>query len=253
MTDAPPRAQPRLRWLPARIATIRDETPTVRTLELEVPGWPGHRAGQHVDVRLTAADGYQAQRSYSIASPPESATVVLSIERVPDGEVSGWLAAEAGVGDVFDVRGPIGGYFVWDAGDPGRLQLVAGGSGVVPLLAMLRHRVAAGGRQPVRLLYSARTADEVIARAELDALAAGDHDVDVIYTFTREAPTGWMGLTRRVDDAMVREVLWPPEVDATTFVCGPTPFVEAVATALIARGHAPDRVRTERFGPTGGS
>lgn len=243
----------RLRWLPARITALRDETPTIRTVELEVPGWPGHRAGQHVDVRLTAADGYQAQRSYSIASPPEADALALTIERVPDGEVSGWLAGEARVGDTFDLRGPIGGYFVWDVRDGGRLQLVAGGSGAVPLLTMLRHRVAAGGRQPVRVLYSARTIEDVIARDELDGLAAQDVDVDVTFTFTRSAPAGWTGATRRIDEAMLRDVLWPPEVEATTFVCGPTPFVEVVATALIALGHVPDRVRTERFGPTGGS
>jgi ferredoxin-NADP reductase len=201
---------------------------------------------------LTAADGYQAQRSYSIASPPEADAVALTVERVPDGEVSGWLAAEARAGDVFDLRGPIGGYFVWHAGQPGRLQLIAGGSGAVPLLAMLRHRVAAGGRQPVRVLYSARTIDDVIARAELDGLAARDDDVAVTYTLTRAAPQGWWGPTRRVDTAMLREVLWPGDVNVTTFVCGPTPFVESVATGLIALSHAPDRVRTERFGPTGG-
>lgn len=253
MTDGRILGRPRLRWLPTRIIAVREETPTVRTLELAVPGWPGHRAGQHVDVRLTAADGYQAQRSYSVASPPEAEALTLTIERVPDGEVSGWLTAEAAAGDVFDLRGPIGGYFVWDAGDRGHLQLVAGGSGVVPLLAMLRHRVAAGGHQPVRMLYSARTIDDVIAHEELDALAARDADVDVTYTLTRAVPPGWTGATRRIDEAMLREVLWPAAADATTFVCGPTPFVETVASALIALGHMPDRVRTERFGPTGGS
>ena len=226
----------------------RAETPTARTLVLDVPGWPGHRAGQHVDLRLTAEDGYQAQRSYSIASAPEEPAIELTIERLEDGEVSTYLADEVRAGDELELRGPIGGWFVWDAARAAApLLLVAGGSGVVPLAAMLRHRAAAGGELPARLLLSARSLADVYYRDELERLGA-----DVRLTLTRARPPGWTGYGRRVDEAMLREVAFPAEEAPDVYVCGPTPFVEGVAELLVALGHDPRRVRTERFGPTGG-
>jgi len=219
------------------------ETPTVRTLVLDVPGWPGHRAGQHVDVRLTAEDGYQAERSYSIASAPGDAPA-LTVERLQDGEVSPYLVDEVVPGDRFELRGPIGGYFVWDPdGSPDPLLLVAGGSGIAPLMAMLRHRAEVGSDVPARLLYSSRTLEDVIYRDELDRIGA-----EVALTLTRQRPPGWTGYARRVDAEMLREVSFPPEQSPRVFVCGPTTFVEAVADALVALGHRPGRIRTERFG-----
>jgi ferredoxin-NADP reductase len=238
----------RLIWRVAEIADVRAETPTVKTLVLDVDGWPGHRAGQHVDVRLTAEDGYQAERSYSIASAPDGALVELTVERVEDGEVSPYLTEEARPGDQLEIRGPVGGYFVWDPRPGGPVLLVGGGSGIVPLMAMARQRAAAGDDVPVCLLYSARSWDDVIYRDDLDALR-GD-GLDVVYTLTRSQPDGWTGYSRRVDANLLREVA-PPDF-ALAFVCGPTPFVEAVASALVSLGHDPSRVRTERFGPTGG-
>lgn len=225
-----------------------------RTIVLDVPGWPGHLAGQHVDVRLVAEDGYQAQRSYSIASAPEDPMLALTIERLEDGEVSPYLADVLQPGDGLEVRGPIGGYFVWHVRDGGPLLLVAGGSGVVPLLAMLRHRAhaddAARARAPARLLYSARTWSDVIDREELERLAMTTN-AEVTFTLTREVPEGWMGLKRRVDREMLGAVAWPAAATPLAYVCGPTPFVESVATLLVELGYDPLRVRTERFGPTG--
>ncbi|MGE5801859.1 MAG: ferredoxin reductase [Gemmatimonadota bacterium] len=245
-------APPRLEWRVASVVEVRDETPRARTLVLDVPQWPGHRAGQHVDVRLVAEDGYQAQRSYSIASPPEDEAVALTVERLNDGEVSPYLV-ELRPGDGLEVRGPIGGYFVWNVAVGGPLLLVGGGSGVVPLMAMLRHYAradaAARAAVQVRLLYSARTRDEVFYRAELEQLA--DARVEVVLTFTRTAPPGWTGYRRRIDRAMLEAVSWPPTAAPHAFVCGPTPLVESVATLLVDLGHAASRVRTERFGPTG--
>jgi ferredoxin-NADP reductase len=219
------------------------ETPTVRTLVLDVPGWPGHRAGQHVDVRLTAEDGYQAERSYSIASAPGDPPA-LTVERLEDGEVSPYLVDEVIAGDRFELRGPIGGYFVWDAdGSPDPILLVAGGSGIAPLMAMLRHRAEVGSDVPARLLYSSRTLEDVIYREELGRLGA-----EVTLTLTREQPPGWTGYARRVDAELLREVSFPPEQSPRVYVCGPTSFVEAVADALVALGHRPGRIRTERFG-----
>jgi ferredoxin-NADP reductase len=219
-----------------------------------VPQWPGHRAGQHVDVRLVADDGYQAQRSYSIASAPEDATVALTVERLDDGEVSPYLCDVLRAGDGVEMRGPIGGYFVWDAAVDAPLLLVAGGSGIVPLMAMLRHRARLDAARlasvPARLLYSARTWDDVIYREELERLA-GASDVRVELALTRDAPDGWRGYRRRIDRAMLEEVGWPPSARPRAFVCGPTPLVESVATLLVELGHDPARVRTERFGPTG--
>jgi ferredoxin-NADP reductase len=238
-------------WLRARVSAMRDETPDIRTLTLDVPGWPGHRPGQHVDVRLTAADGYQAQRSYSIASAPEAGRLELTVERLEDGEVSTWLAGTAREGDTFELRGPIGGYFVWDVAISGPVHLVAGGSGVAPLLSMVRHRVAAGGDQPMRLLYSARSLNDVVAHDELVDLAARHSGFELVCTLTRAQPPGWNGYARRVDRALLAEALWGPETEARTYVCGPTRFVESVASTLVDLGYRSDSIKTERFGPTG--
>ncbi|MFL5575063.1 MAG: ferredoxin reductase [Gemmatimonadaceae bacterium] len=236
------------------------ETSRARTLVLDVPGWPGHRAGQHVDVRLTTEDGYQTQRSYSIASPPEDARLALTVERLDDGEVSPYLTDELRVGDRLEFRGPVGGYFVWEVALGGPLFLVAGGSGIVPLMAMLRHRAAALGAAgtdarhgtPTRLLYSSRRWDDVIYRDELARLAEDDPTLEVALTLTREPPQGWAGFRRRIDRMMLAEVGWPPAERPHVFVCGPTPLVEAAAAALVELGHDAARVKTERFGPTGG-
>jgi len=244
----------RLEWRVATVVDVRDETPRARTLVLDVPQWPGHRAGQHVDVRLVAEDGYQAQRSYSIASPPEDRGVALTVERLDDGEVSPYLVGELHRGDGLEIRGPIGGYFVWDVALGGPLLLVAGGSGIVPLMAMLRRhaRADASARAavPVRLLYSARTPADVIYAAELERLA-DPPAVEVVLTFTREAPVTWTGYRRRIDRAMLEAVIWPPPAEPHAYVCGPTVFVESVASLLVELGHAASRVRTERFGATG--
>ena len=246
--------QPRLEWRVATVVDVRQETARAYTLMLDVPQWPGHRAGQHVDVRLVAEDGYQAQRSYSIASAPEDGTVALTVERLEDGEVSPYLCDVLDVGDGVEVRGPIGGYFVWESNHAGRLLLVGGGSGIVPLMAMLRHHARADpvvrARAPVRLLYSARTRADVIYREELERLAETP-DVDVTFTLTREAPADWQGYRRRIDKGMLGAVGWPPSEMPRAFVCGPTPLVESVASLLVELGHDPARVRTERFGPTG--
>ena len=241
-----------LGWRQATAVETIAETPRVKSLVLEVPDWMRHRAGQHVDVRLTAEDGYQATRSYSIASPPEKQRLALTVERLDDGEVSPYLVDELRVGAPLELRGPIGGYFVWEASMGGTLLLVAGGSGIVPLMAMIHHRIAAGSDVPIRLLYSVRTPDDVIYRQELDRLATGAQGIDVIYTFTRTAPAGWTGYQRRIDAAMLAEVGWPPELQPATFACGPTQFVETAANGLLARGYPAARIKTERFGPTGG-
>jgi len=240
------------RWVLGAVKDVVAETPRVATIRLDVPGWPGHLAGQHVDVRLTAPDGYQAQRSYSIASAPEDREVAITVERLDDGEVSPYLAGELRAGDQLELRGPIGGYFVWTAQAARPLLLVAGGSGVVPLMAMLRHRAAAGSRAPARLLYSSRTLADVIYRTELEQLEGRNDGLDVRHTLTREKPAGWKGYTRRLDAAMVGEVAWPADTEPSAFVCGPTAFVEAAATLMVGMGYAPEWVKTERFGATGG-
>jgi ferredoxin-NADP reductase len=240
----------RLTWLVGEVTDAASETSRVRSLFLHVPGWPGHRAGQHVDVRLTAADGYQAQRSYSIASSPEDERVVLTVERLEDGEVSPYLVDEVRVGDRFELRGPIGGYFVWEAASAGPLLLVAGGSGIVPLMAMIRHRQAVGSTAPTRLLYSSRTLEDVIYGEELERLAGVGNGLEVFHTLTRGQPSGWTGYARRIDAEMLREIAWDDE-RAQAFVCGPTRLVESVAGELVALGYEPRRVKTERFGPTG--
>jgi ferredoxin-NADP reductase len=244
----------RLDWRVATVVDVRDETARARTLTLDVPDWAGHRAGQHIDVRLVAEDGYQAQRSYSIASAPEDSSVALTIERIDEAEVSPYLCDVLHVGDGLEVRGPIGGYFVWDVTQPGPLFLVAGGSGIVPLMAMLRHHARAPEstrtQAPAKLLYSARSWDDVIYRAELERLADSPY-VDVTIALTRDAPADWRGHRRRIDRAMLEEAGWPASRAPRIFVCGPTPLVESAASLLVALGHDPLRVRTERFGPTG--
>ncbi len=239
----------RLSWQLASVAEIVRETARVHTIVLDVPEWSEHRAGQHLDIRLTAEDGYRAEREYSIASAPGE-PAAITVERLEDGEVSSYLVGEIRVGDAFEVRGPLGGYFVWGPEDGGPLLLVAGGSGVVPLRSMLRHRDRSGSDVPIRLLYSSRSLDEVIYRTELDEAIDG---VEVVYTLTRAQPPGWDGYARRVDAALLREVAWPPEESPHTFVCGPTSFVETVARELVDLGYRPERVKTERFGATGGT
>jgi ferredoxin-NADP reductase len=245
--------QRRLTWRFGDVVELIDETPRVRSVVMDVPGWPGHFAGQHVDVRLTADDGYQTQRSYSIASAPDTLErLTLTIERLDDGEVSPYLADELRAGDRLEFRGPIGGYFVWDVTVGGPLLLVAGGSGICPLMAMLRHRAARGSSVPTRLLYSSRSLEDVIYRDELDRLAANGEGLEVVHTLTRMQPLEWSGYRRRVDRQMLAEVGWPPAQRPLAFVCGPTPLVESVAELLVASGHEADRIKTERFGPTGG-
>jgi ferredoxin-NADP reductase len=237
-----------------RVATVRDaiaETADARTLVLDVPDWPGHVAGQHVDVRLTAEDGYQAQRSYSIASAPEDRELALTVERIDDGEVSPYLVDEVRAGDRFEVRGPVGGHFTWRVEEGGPLLLVAGGSGLVPLMAMLRHRAARRSPVDARLLVSARRWEDVLYRTELETQAEG-HGVRASYTLTRERPDGWTGFAGRVDAAMLTAVGPPPSQSPRVFVCGPTAFVERVADLLVGLGHAPRAIHAERFGPTGG-
>ena len=230
---------------------VLPETARAATLVLDVDGWPGHRAGQHLDVRLTAEDGYQAQRSYSIASAPGEARLRLTVERLDDGEVSPYLVDELRPGDGLEIRGPVGGYFVWEPGSGRPALLVAGGSGVVPLMAMLRHRLEAADGTPMRVLYSSRTPENAIYAGELEAAAASE-GVQVIHAFTRAQPPGWTGYARRIDAAMLAEVAWPVSERPVAYVCGPTRLVETVADGLLAAGYDPAAVRTERFGPTGG-
>jgi ferredoxin-NADP reductase len=241
-----------LEWQIAAVTAIKPETPRVKTFTLALPDWMRHLPGQHYDLRLTAPDGYQAQRSYSVASEPERTEEIdLTIEWLEDGEVSSYMHEVVVVGDQVEVRGPVGGYFVWEASMGGPLLLVAGGSGVVPLMAMIRHHAAAGSTIPCRLLYSVRTPEHVIYAQELEARRTSDIGLEVLYTFTRAQPPGWSGYARRIDQRMLSEVIQPLGKATQTFVCGPTLFVEAAADALAQIGIAPDRIRTERFGPTG--
>ena len=239
-----------MRWLVATVAETVPETERAVTLRLDVPGWPGHQAGQHVDVRLTAEDGYSAQRSYSIASPPGAEPLELTVERIEDGEVSPYLTTVASPRDQFELRGPIGGWFVWDGTETAPVLLVGGGSGVVPLRAILRHHAASGSTAAMHLLYSASTLGDVIYRRELEALEGPRRAVTL--TLTRETPPEWAGPRGRVDPGLLAETGWPPSVQPRCYVCGPTAFVEAVADALVGLGHEPTLIRTERFGPTGG-
>ena len=259
MTTTPDRPSPatqpaRIEWRAGTVAEVIVETSHAKTLVLDVPGWPGHAAGQHVDVRLTSEDGYQAQRSYSIASEPARATLSITIERLDDGEVSPYLTDALGVGDKLELRGPIGGYFVWEPSLTGPLFLVAGGSGIVPLMAMLRTRATAPAVRraaaPTALLYSSRSWDDIIYREELARLA-DDPGVRIIHTLTRSQPAGWTGYMRRIDADMLTEVAPPASASPHIYVCGGTPLVEGVAQTLVELGYQPSRVKTERFGPTG--
>jgi ferredoxin-NADP reductase len=239
----------RLTWQLVRVREVVDETPRCKSLVLEPREWRGHLAGQHVDVRLTAEDGYQAERSYSIASAPEDMELVLTVERLEDGEVSPYLTDELRPGDELELRGPIGGYFVWESSQVGPLLMVAGGSGVVPFRAMLRHWAARRRKVPARLLYSSRSLEDIVYREELERLS--EVGAEVRLTLTRQWPADWQGHRGRVDGNLLAEVAWPPQQRPLVYVCGPTAFVEAVAEALVEAGHEPGRIKTERFGPTG--
>ena len=245
------RASP-IPWLTAEVVDIATETPRVKTIRLAVPGWRGHLPGQHVDVRLTAEDGYQAQRSYSIASPPGEPAIALTVERLDDGEVSPFLTGELRVGDEIELRGPLGGYFTWTVERGGPLALVAGGSGVVPLMAMIRTREAAGSKTPFRLVYSVRSPDTELYKDELAERQRRNDGLDVTYVYTRTTPPGWPVHPGRIDAGVLASAGWPPDRHPAVFVCGPTPFVEAVANELVNAGHDPRNIKTERFGPSGG-
>lgn len=241
-----------LGWLAATATALRDETATVRTVMFDVPGWPGHVAGQHVDVRLTAEDGYQAERSYSIASSAGAvSTIELTIERIDEGEVSPFLTRELAVGEAIELRGPIGGYFTWEPESTAPLMLVAGGSGVVPLMSMLRTRLQLGKRVPARLLYSSRRVESIIYAHELDHFVAQRDGFSLTHTLTRATPAHWQGEIGRVDRQMLAAQSFFPETGPRVFVCGPTSFVETVVDHLVSLGHAESAIRTERFGPTG--
>jgi ferredoxin-NADP reductase len=239
----------RLTWRLAGVVDVITETPRAATLVFDVPGWAGHRAGQHVDIRLTAEDGYQTERSYSISSAPDGTRIALTVVRVEDGEVSPYLTGELRPGDQIELRGPVGGYFVWEPSQGGPLLLVAGGSGLAPLMAMIRLRDAVGSGVETTLLASSRSWEDILFRAELERLAGSG--LTVAHTLTASQPPGWSGYARRVDADMLAEIGPGPAAQAHVFVCGPTPFVEAVAEALVTLGHEPRRIKTERFGPTG--
>ena len=253
MTGPPPQSQSRLRWQTGIVTNIREETYRAKTFTVELPEWTPFRAGQHYDVRLTAPDGYQAQRSYSIASAPETqGTIDLTIEEIPDGEVSAYFYHVVEPGDGIELRGPIGGPFTWAAADGGPLLLAAGGSGVVPLMSIIRHKPAAAPDVRAVLLYSARSMEDVIYREALADAAETGPNLLVIFTLTRRQPAGWEGHSRRIDRAMLEETLGMLGEPPLSYVCGPTPFVESVADALVEAGGPPERIRTERFGPSGG-
>jgi ferredoxin-NADP reductase len=241
----------RLKWQLAQVRDFVVETYRVKSLLLHVSDWQGHLPGQHVDIRLTAEDGYQAQRSYSIASPPEDELVTLTVERVEDGEVSPYLTEELRVGDQLELRGPIGGHFVWTVATRGPLCLIAGGSGIVPLMAMLRHRDRRNTHIPALLLYSSRSLEDVIYREELDGIARRDPELRIVHTLTRKRPDGWMGHCGRIDRALLAKVCFPPEQNPKIFICGSTPFVEDVSSLLVELGYDPLGIKTERFGPSG--
>jgi ferredoxin-NADP reductase len=241
----------RLTWRAAQLVAVRDESASARTLVLEVPDWPGHLPGQHVDVRLTAADGYSTQRSYSVASAPDGSRAELTVQRLDDGEVSPYLTQMLRPGDLVELRGPIGGWFVWRPGGTDPVLLLAGGSGVVPLMAMVRTRIASASPTPMRLLYWTRTPDTALYGEELRRLADRELQLNVELVYTRRAPAGWSGPVGRLDAAQLATLAWPPAAAPACYVCGPTGFVEAVADLLIDQGYAPERIKTERFGPSG--
>ncbi|WP_026311211.1 ferredoxin reductase [Parafrankia elaeagni] len=252
-TALPGRLKERLAWRVARLVAVRDETSTARTLVLEVPGWPGHLAGQRVDLRLTAADGYSTRRSYSLAAPADGDRLELTVQKVPGGEVSPYLTEVFSVGDPLELRGPVGGWFVWRPADTAPVLLVAGGSGLVPLMAMVRARRAAGSRVPFRLICSVRAPDDLYYAAELRDAAGRDPGLDVTRFYTRAVPDHWTSPPRRLRAEDLAAAGWPPDFGPTCYVCGPTGFVEEVAGALVEIGHDPARIRTERFGPSGSS
>ena len=251
-TEPPGARDRRLSWKVAEVREIVIETPRVRSLLLKVMGWEGHLPGQHVDMRLTAADGYQAQRSYSIASPPEDELLGLTVERVGNGEVSPYLVDDLRVGDQFELRGPIGGYFVWTGAIGNPLCLIAGGSGIAPLMAMLRHRSRQHDRASSVLMYSSRSLEDVIYQEELESMAHSDPDLRIVHALTREQPDGWIGHRGRIDRALLAKSGFTPEQNPQSFVCGPTSFVEHISELLVMLGHHPLTIKTERFGPTGG-
>jgi ferredoxin-NADP reductase len=238
-------------WRVATVVESHDETPTARTLGLHIPTWPGHLAGQHVDIRLTAPDGYSATRSYSIASAPAGERIDVTVEELSDGEVSPYLTRTVSVGDRLEVRGPVGGWFVWRPEQTEPVQLIAGGSGIAPLMCMLRAGTQAGGTAPMRLLYSVRGPESVFYRSDLSQVAGGAA-VDVTYAYSRVTPAGWTRPAGRVDADLLDEVAWPASRAPSCYVCGPTGFVETISDLLVAAGHEPARIRTERFGPSGG-
>jgi ferredoxin-NADP reductase len=245
-------ASARRDWQPATAVMFREETSSARSVVFNVPGWTGHLAGQHVDIRLTAENGYQAQRSYSIASPAgDDSRIELTVERLTNGEVSPFLTQDLVLGDTIELRGPIGGYFTWEPNRRAPLMLIGGGSGVVPLMSMLRTRHKAGAAVPARLLYSSRTVHDIIYRQELDGLVANEDGLSLIHTITRGAPVGWRGESRRVDKEMLASHVFSAAAEPRIFVCGPASFVEAVADQLVALGHDESSIKTERFGPTG--
>jgi len=239
-------------WRVGTVVGLQEETATARTIRFEIADWPGHIAGQHVDVRLTAADGYSAVRSYSIASAPNSnKSVEITVERLPDGEVSPYLTQEVMVGDQLELRGPMGGWFVWRREQTEPIQLIAGGSGIVPLMGMIRSRAAAGSTTPFRLLYSVREPEAVWYGDELGRLTEPDSSLTITYAYTRVTPKNWPRPAGHIDAALIVEATWPSSLGPTCYICGPTSFVESAAGLLTASGNRPDRIRTERFGPTG--
>jgi ferredoxin-NADP reductase len=242
----------RLSWLVGEVRSLRDETATARTIVLDVPGWRGHAPGQHVDVRLTAEDGYSAERSYSIASAEDGSRLELTVQRLADGEISPYLAETLQVGYPLELRGPIGGWFVWDPADPAPAFLVAGGSGIVPLMAMIRARAAMGSVVPFRLVYSVRTPEDVIYADELREREQAGDGLEVTFVYTRKVPPGWSVPPGRVSREALTAAGWLPREAPAVFVCGPTGYVEAVAGLLTGAGHRAERIKTERFGPTGG-
>lgn len=241
----------RLDWQLGTIARNEPITSRTHALDIELPGWDGHLPGQHVDIRLTAEDGYQAERSYSIASAPHTSTIELAVERLDDGEVSMYLTDVLVPGDQIELRGPIGGYFTWMPDDGGPVLLIAGGSGVAPLMSMIRERFAHQSDVPMRLLYSSRAWDEVIYRDELTELAAREAGFELVQTLTRHQPPDWTGFSRRIDRAMLELVAYPADSASRAYVCGPTALVESAAGLLVELGYDPLTVKTERFGPTG--
>ncbi len=242
----------RLIWLVADVVDLVQESATARSLVLDVPGWPGHVAGQHVDLRLTAPDGYSARRSYSLASAPDGSRVTLTVQLVSDGEVSPYLVEELRRGDRLELRGPVGGWFVWRPEQTEPVLLVAGGSGVVPLMSMARTRAVAGAAAPMRLLYSTRDPASAMFLDELRELAAAADALGVCLAWTRSTPDGSTRAPGRIDRELLSQAGWGPDLRPTCYVCGPTGFVETVADLLVAAGHEAGRIRTERFGPTGG-